>query len=256
MAIDLSAYEAAPKHDGDYGERLAALQKRLGQIQFAHALHRRRAMIVIEGWEGSGRAGVIRRLTAGWDPRGVRVFAEAAPDTRHWLARHWERVPPAGAIHVFEQSWYARVLGDRVAGRVTRAEWRRAYDAINEFEAQQRDDGTTLVKLFLHITADEQDARLRARLAHPWKRGAIDPAAIAARGDRTAMRAALDEMFAATDTRWAPWHAIDAGHRKHARLAALEHVAAVLGKAVPATPPEADPALLAAAREAGLLAEA
>lgn len=257
MAIDLTEYEAAPKHDGDYGERLAALQKRLVQAQIAHIVHRRRAMIVFEGWDAGGKGGTIQRLTAGWDPRHFEVFPIAAPSAqdraRHYLARFWEKVPPDGHIHLFDRSWYGRVLVERVDGLVTRDGWRRAYHEINEFEAQQKDSGTTLVKLFLHISQAEQDRRFRARLEHPWKRWKIDAADLHARAKRADYLAAAHEMFAQTDTRWAPWKVIDAGHKKYARLAALEHVATVLEKAVPIAPPEPDPTVWAAAREAGLL---
>jgi AMP-polyphosphate phosphotransferase len=260
MAIDLSEYEAAPKHDGDYGERLAALQKRLGQIQIAYMVHRRRAMIVFEGWDASGKGGTIQRLTAGWDPRAFEVFPVAAPEghdaKRHYLARFWDKVPPDGAIHVFDRSWYGRVLVERVEGITVKNDWRRAYDEINEFEAQQRDSGTIVVKLFLHITAQEQDDRFRARLAHPWKRWKLTPDDLRNRAKRADYLAALDEMFANTDTRWAPWKVIDAAHKKYARLTALEHIATALEKGVPMTPPEADLSMMAAAKALGLLAEA
>ena len=79
-------------------------------------------------------------------------------------------MPAAGEIAIFDRSWYGRVLVERVEGFATEAEWRRAYDEINEFEAQLSYDGATIVKLFFHVTQETQDERLAARLDHPWKR--------------------------------------------------------------------------------------
>ena len=174
MLIDLQELEASNAFDGDYSDTLEALQTRLAQIQVAHIVARRRAIIVFEGWDASGKGGIIKRLTAEWDPRSFAVHPIAAPThveaAHHYLWRFWSRLPASGEIAVFDRSWYGRVLVERVEALATEAEWRRAYDEINEFEARQRDDGTTVVKLFLHTTQATQDKRLKARLDHPWKR--------------------------------------------------------------------------------------
>ncbi len=254
MAIVLSDYEAAPKHKGDYADELARLQKRLAHIQIAHIVHKRRAIVVFEGWDAAGKGGTIQRLTAAWDARHVAVHAIVAPTAeekaRHHLARFWSRLPMSGQIAVFDRSWYGRVLAERVEGLTDRAGWRRAYDEINEFEAQQKDSGTTLVKLFLHISETEQARRFRARIEHPWKRWKLTVEDLRNGARRADHVAAAEEMFARTDTRWAPWKAIDADHKKQARLAALAHVADVLEKAVPMTPPAPDAAVAQWAREA------
>src|SRR5688572_7996613 len=178
MAIDLSEYESGAPFEGDYDEALKDLQKRLARIQVAHIVHRRRAMIVLEGWDASGKGGAIQRLTAKWDPRAFQVWPVGAPTeeekARHFLWRFCAKLPGAGEIVIFDRSWYGRVLVERVEGLASEAEWRRAYDEINEFEAQQSFDGTTIVKLFLHVTRQVQDERLKARLAHPWKRWKVN----------------------------------------------------------------------------------
>ena len=253
MAIVLSDYEAAPKHKGDYAEELAGLQKRLAHVQIAHIVHKRRAMIVFEGWDASGKGGTIQRLTAGWDARHVAVHPIVAPTpeekARHHMARFWSRLPLSGQIAVFDRSWYGRVLVERVEGLTDRAAARRAYDEINEFEAQQKDSGTTLVKLFLHISEAEQERRFRERIEHPWKRWKLTADDLRNRARRADYVAAAEEMFARTDTRWAPWKAIDADRKRYARLAALAHVADMLEKAVPMTPPAPDDAVAQWARE-------
>ncbi len=237
----LSDYESGPKHRGDYDNALAGLLQRLERVQVAHIVHNRRAIVMIEGWDAGGKDGVIQRMTERWDPRHFRIWPIGAPTpeerAHHFLWRFWSKLPGLGEIAVFDRSWYGRVLADRIEGLATEKEWRRAYDEINEFEAQQKDSGTTLVKLFLHITGEEQDRRLKARIDDPWKRWKVDPADFAARARRADYTDAANEMFARTDTRWAPWTVIDGTHRKYARLAVMEHVADMLEKAVPMAPP-------------------
>jgi len=177
-------------------------------------------------------------------------FVDLVERAHHYLWRFWTRLPPAGEIAVFDRSWYGRVLVERVEGFATEAEWRRAFDEINEFEARQRDDGTTIVKLFLHITQATQDERLKSRLDHPWKRWKTGPDDFRNRARRPEYEDALADMFAHTDTRWAPWKAIDANDKKAARIAVLTHVADVLERAVPMTPPEASAEVAALAARA------
>ena len=253
MAIRLADYEKDTKLDGDYAEQLAAVQARLEQIQVAHIVHKRRAIIMFEGWDAAGKGGTIQRLTSGWDPRYFEVWPIKAPTppelARHFLWRFWTKLPPDGHINIFDRSWYGRVLVERVEGFASEKEWRRAYDEINEFEAQQKDSGTPVIKIFLHTTQEEQDKRLIARLEHPWKRWKLAPDDFRNRDKRDAYLAAMEDMFDRTDTRWAPWKVIDANHKKYARIAALTHIADVLEKAVPMKPPAADPEVVALAKK-------
>jgi polyphosphate kinase 2 (PPK2 family) len=252
--IKLSDYEAGTPHDGEYSDALAALQDRLARIQVAHIVHRRRAIVLFEGWDASGKGGAIQRLTAEWDPRYYEVHPIAAPTeverAHHYLWRFWSRLPANGVIAVFDRSWYGRVLVERVEGYATEVAWRRAYDEINEFEARQRDDGTTIVKLFLHVTQETQDKRLTARLDHPWKRWKIGAEDFRNRERRGDYLAAYGDMFAHTDTRWAPWKAIDGNNKKAARIAALTHIADALEAAVPMKPPEPSAEVMALAARA------
>ena len=254
MAIDLSEYEKGAKFDGEYSDALDALQERLSRIQVAHIVHRRRALIVIEGWDASGKGGAIQRLTAEWDPRAFQVWPIAAPTeeekARHFLWRFWKKLPAAGEIAVFDRSWYGRVLVERVEGLATEAEWRRAFDEINEFEAQQCFDGAAIVKLFFHVTQEIQDERLQARLDHPWKRWKVHKEDFRNRARRGDYLVAIAEMFERTDTRWAPWIAIDGNNKKASRIAALTAIADALEAGVPMDPPSASPEIEALARQA------
>ena len=252
MTIDLSQYEAGAKHKGDYSKDLEALQERLSRILVAHIVHKKRSIIVFEGWDAAGKGGAIQRLTCGWDPRSFSVWPISAPTAeekeRHFLWRFWTRLPGAGEIAVFDRSWYGRVLVERVEGLASEAEWRRGYDEINEFEAQQADDGTAILKLFFHVTQETQDERLKARLDHPWKRWKVTAEDFRNRSRRADYLSAAADMFTHTDTRWAPWRVIDGNNKKAARIAALTTIAETLERAVPLKPPAASPELEELAR--------
>lgn len=254
MAIDLSDYEAGARFRGNYDETLAKLQKRLSRIQTAHIIHRRRAIIVLEGWDAAGKGGIIKRLTADWDPRYFEVWPIAAPTpdelAHHFLWRFWRRLPAQHNIAVFDRSWYGRVLVERVEGFASKKEWQRGYDEINAFEAQHVENGATLIKLFVHVTQATQDARLRDRLEQPWKRWKTGLDDFRNRARRPEYLEAMHEMFARTDTTLAPWTVIDGNDKKPARIAALTAIAEKLEARVPMDPPEIDPELDKVARKA------
>ncbi len=252
MAIKLADYESDEKYDGDYDADLAELQTRLAHLQAATIVHGKRIVILFEGWDAAGKGGAIQRLTAKWDPRHFEVWPIAAPSreeaARHFLWRFWQRLPADGNISVFDRSWYGRVLVERVEGLVTKKTWKRGYDEINEFEAQQKDSGTLIVKLFLHTTQDEQDARLKARLEHPWKRWKTGADDFRNRDKRAGYLDAMHDMFDHTDTRWSPWKVIAGNNKKAARIASLKYVAARMESFVPTDPPAVDPEIVTLAR--------
>lgn len=245
MAIDLADFEKGEAFDGDYDAALADVQERLSRILVAYVVCRQRSMILFEGWDAAGKGGAIQRLTMGWDPRNFRVWPISAPTaeelSRHFLWRFWQKIPGKGHVAIFDRSWYGRVLVERVEAYTPERCWRRAYDEINEFEAQQQADGVNIVKLFFHVTQAEQDKRLAARLEHPWKRWKVTPDDFRNRARRDDYLEAINDMFRETDTRWAPWKVIDGNNKKAARIAALTYVADVLERCVPADPPELDP---------------
>ncbi len=254
MAIDLSEFERGADYDGDYTHDLAALTERLSRIQAAYITRGKSAIIAFEGWDASGKGGAIQRLTASWDPRWYEVWPIGAPTPeereRHFLWRFWKRLPARGEINVFDRTWYGRVLVERVEGFCTEPEWKRAYDEINEFEAQQKDNGVTLVKLFMHVTQKEQDKRFKDRLESPWKRWKTGKDDYRNRARRDDYLKAYATMFERTDTRWAPWKVIDANDKRSARMAVLNYVADRLEAAVDMTPMDADPDVVALAKAA------
>lgn len=254
MTISLSDYESGAKYDGDSSDALDALQERLERVQAAHITHGQRSIIMFEGWDAAGKGGIIKRMTALLDPRYFDVWPIGAPTeeekARHFLWRFWKRLPGNREIAIFDRSWYGRVLVERVEGFATEAEWRKGYDEINEFEAQLTGSRTNLVKIFVHLTQDEQDKRFADRLNDPWKRWKTGSEDYRNRAKRKDYLAAIDEMFAQTNTRWAPWKVIDGNNKKAARVAALTHIADALEAMVPMTPPDLDPAVVKLAGKA------
>jgi polyphosphate kinase 2 (PPK2 family) len=249
VPIDLADFERGAPFSGDYDAALTALQERLSRAQIAQIVHKRRVVIVFEGQECAGKKAVLKRMCAGLDPCHCAVHC-VTPDRRqssegHWLARFWNRLPAAGDTAIFYHSWYRRVLEDRVMGLVTDKEWKRGFDEINEFEAQQRDYGTLLIKIHLHATERVLDERIAARIADPWHRHLLGSEELRSRDGRQAYRDTLDKMFALTDTRWAPWNVIDANDKQASRIAALTAIAEAMEQAIPMQPPEQDsPAVL------------
>jgi polyphosphate kinase 2 (PPK2 family) len=254
MTIKLSDYEEGADFEGDYDAALAKLQHRLEKIQVAHILHRKRSVVMLEGWDAAGKGGIIKRMTARLDPRYFRVWSIGAPTEEerghHFLWRFWSRLPADKHIAVFDRSWYGRVLVERVEGFCSEKEWKRGFDEINEFEAQQVDSGTAIVKLFVHITQKTQDKQFAQRLDEPFKRWKTGLEDYRNRARRNDYLDAMADMFKRTDTRWAPWHVIDGNDRQSARIAALTCVADALEKHVPMKMPEADPAVVKLAHEA------
>ena len=252
--IDLRDYDKKQAYKGHYKRDLAPLQERLEHILVAHIVHGRRAVVMLEGWDAAGKGGIIQRLTAEWDPRYYEVYPIAAPSVEEkahdFLWRFQTRLPKPGNIIVFDRSWYGRVLVERVEGFASEAEWRAGYDAINAFEAELAEGGTTLVKLFVHVSQKEQDKRLEARLDDPWKRWKTGLEDYRNRAKREAYLAAMHDMFARTDTGGAPWTVINGNDKKAARIHALTEVADRLEAAVDMTPPPLDPELERVARAA------
>lgn len=254
MSIKLDQYEKGAGFDGDYAETLKALQERLSHAHARHIVHGKRAIIVMEGWDAAGKGGIIKRMTSEWDPRYFQVYPIGAPTAvekdRHFLWRFWQKLPGSREIAVFDRSWYGRVLVERVEALCAERDWKRGYDEINEFEAQQADCGTAVIKVFLHVTQATQDKRLADRLSVPEKRWKVTEEDFRNRAKRSDYLDAIHDMFQQTDTRWAPWAVFDGNSKKAARIAVLTHIAEKLEASVPRNLPDADPALVAMAREA------
>jgi polyphosphate kinase 2 (PPK2 family) len=234
--------------------QLEALQHQLELIQSAYINQNRKAIIAVEGWDASGKGGLITRLVGTLDPRFIKVWSIGAPTKaeieHHYLWRFWQKLPGCREIAVFDRTWYGRVLVERVDKITPEAAWRRAYDEINAFEALQIADDTRIVKLFLHVTQAEQDKRLKERIETPWKRWKTGLDDYHNRARRSAYLEAYEEMFAETSTKHAPWTVIAADDKKWARIKGLETVVAALGYGIDLAYPPIDPAVRKAAEKA------
>jgi AMP-polyphosphate phosphotransferase len=243
-----------PKMDfADYERRLLTLQSVLQLIQQAYLGASERAIIVLEGWDTAGKGGVLRRLGWALDPRSFKVHPIASPDeherAEHYLQRFWRRFPEKGQVVAFDRSWYGRVLVERVEGFATKTEWRRAYREINEFERLLVDSGTRLVKLFLHITPDEQLRRFRDRLTDPVKRWKLSYEDFRNRARWSEYETAIEDMMDETATKYAPWHLIPANNKPYGRIAAFRILEDRLGKGVSLEPRPIDSDLLKEAKQ-------
>src|SRR5215212_8550638 len=155
-------------------QSVALLREHLAELQLAQVAHGRRAIILFEGPHGAGKKAALKQLAAAFDPCHFAVHPtdhdRREASEGHWLARFWRELPGAGDTAIFFRSWYRRVLDERILGRIEDKALARAFDEINEFEAQQRDYGTLIVKLYFDVSPKVQEARLRQRAASVWGR--------------------------------------------------------------------------------------
>lgn len=240
MSINLTEFERGEPFVGDVAAVLAALHERLARLQLAQIVHRRRAIIVFEGWPDAGKD-ALRRLTGMLDPCHATTHATPTEledsDERHWLAPFWGALPRPGHTTIFYRSWYARLLLARMGGANERKAFLRACDEVNEFESQQRDHGTLIIKLFFHVTEEVQRATLDRFEADSWRRHTVGPSDQRSLGRRNEITGVLHDIFAQTDTRWAPWRLIDANDVDAAAIAALGQIVELFDAAMPTAPP-------------------
>jgi polyphosphate kinase 2 (PPK2 family) len=222
--------------EADYRDNLKSLQSTLSDLQNATFHNHHQIVIVVEGWDASGKGGAIRRITQTLDPRSYRVHAIGKPDDReskeHYLQRFWRRLPPKGHIAIFDRSWYGRVLVERVEGIASKAEWTRAYGEINEFETTLTQSGVVLIKLLLHISQDEQLRRYTERLNNPRKNWKLTGEDLRNRERAPDYHTAYDDMLDNTCRDNAPWAVIPAEHKWYARTAVLECVCHAITSAI------------------------
>ncbi len=188
--------------------------------------------IVFEGWDASGKGGAIKRLVARLDPRHVRVaqFGAPTPDElrHHFMWRFFPALPGWGGMAVFDRSWYGRVLVERVENLATEEQWRRAYEEIRSFEHSLAQEGTVMIKLWMHISHDEQLRRFESRRDDPLKRWKLTEEDWRNREKRPQYEAAVEDMLAYTDHELAPWDVVPAEQKRYGRVAVLETVIARL----------------------------
>jgi polyphosphate kinase 2 (PPK2 family) len=208
-------------------ERLAQLRLTLGG-QIGEREIGPPVCVLFEGWDASGKGGTIKRLVAQIDPRHVRVVQFAAPTSdekrHHFLWRFWPMLPGWGGMAVFDRSWYGRVLVERVEGFATREQWLRSYEEINWFERSLTAEGMILIKLWLHISSEEQLKRFKRREKDPLKSWKLTDEDWRNRERRPEYEEAIEDMLARTDDPRAPWHLIEAESKRYARVRVIETV--------------------------------
>jgi polyphosphate kinase 2 (PPK2 family) len=236
-----------------YEDKLKALQLKLLQIQQAYLRQERHAVLVFEGCDNAGKGSLIRRLATRLDPRYCKIWPIGAPNEaergEHYLERFWRRMPDHGELAVFDRSWYGRVLVERVEKLIEPAVWKRAYREIVEFERMLTDDGIRVIKIFLHISPEEQLRRFEERLKVPYKRWKLTPDDLRNRSKWDDYTVAADAMFARTSSRHAPWHLVASDFKWWARIQSLDIIVKGLSKGVDLEPPPIDPHLVKAIRK-------
>jgi PPK2 family polyphosphate:nucleotide phosphotransferase len=196
---------------GDLATHLGELQDRL------YAESRQSLLVVLQAMDAGGKDGTVKHVFAGVNPQGVRVTSFKVPTDlelgHDFLWRVHARAPRHGEIGIFNRSHYEDVLIARVHRLVDESTWRRRYRHINHFEALLADAGTRVVKLFLHISREEQAERLQARLDDPNKRWKFNRGDLVERERWDDYMAAYEEAIARTSTEHAPWFVVPADRK-------------------------------------------
>ncbi|HET8774756.1 MAG TPA: PPK2 family polyphosphate kinase [Thermoanaerobaculia bacterium] len=199
-------------------EQTAKLAQRIGALQeLLYAEDKHKVLIVLQGMDTSGKDGTIRKVLRETSPQGVRVVPFQRPTevelAHDYLWRVHAQVPKRGELVVFNRSHYEDVLVVRVHSLVPKSVWKKRYDHINEFERMLADEGTTLLKFFLHISREEQRERLQARLDDPTKRWKFEHGDLEERKLWDDYMRAYEDVLEKTSTRHAPWTIVPADRK-------------------------------------------
>ncbi|MFV0276180.1 MAG: polyphosphate:AMP phosphotransferase [Parahaliea sp.] len=221
----------------DYREQLAHCQARLQDLTWRAHREQRSFIAVFEGWDAAGKGSAIRRVTGAIDPRLYHLVQYAAPTDEerrhHYLWRFWRNIERSGRSTLFDRSWYGRVLVERVEGFASSKQWQRAYNEINQFEAQLTGNGIVLCKFWLHITPQEQYQRFKEREKTPHKRYKITREDWRNRDKWRDYELAVEDMVAHTSTEDAPWSLVAGNSKRYARIHILrtlcQHLENALG---------------------------
>ncbi|HEY8217110.1 MAG TPA: PPK2 family polyphosphate kinase [Acidimicrobiia bacterium] len=224
----------------DLARRLDALHDRL----WAEAT--RAVLLVLQGMDASGKDGAIRKVLSGLNPQGCVVASFKAPSdaelAHDYLWRVHAVTPPRGRIGVFNRSHYEDVLAGRVIGVVTAEQCQLRYRHLVDLERMLTDEGTVVVKVFLHLSKDEQRARLQARLDDPEKSWKFKTADLEVRARWDEYQSLYEETITATSSDHAPWHVVPADHKWVRDVAVATLLVDALERLDPRYPPP-DPAL-------------
>jgi PPK2 family polyphosphate:nucleotide phosphotransferase len=226
--VDLTAWDANEKRAFPRGKKagkrlLKYLNDRLEALQeLFYAEGKHKLLIVLQGLDTAGKDGTIRHVFEGVNPQGVKVAGFKVPTKRElahdYLWRVHKQTPGSGEIVIFNRSHYEDVLVVRVHELVPPEVWSRRYHHINEFERLLADEGTTILKFYLHIDLDEQKERLQDRLDEPDKHWKFNPGDLEERQLWPQYTAAYEDVLSKTSTDWAPWYIIPANRKWYRNL--------------------------------------
>ena len=218
--------------EDEYRKTLKKLQKKLNKLSYK--LYKKRIPLIIcyEGWDAAGKGGNIKRVSSSLVPRYYEVTPIAAPvsyeKNRHFLWRFQKKLPKTGHIVIFDRTWYGRVMVERLEGFCSENAWKRAYNEINEFEAELTDWGAVVVKFWLQIDKDEQLKRFNDRKNTPEKQWKITDEDWRNREKWDKYEVAVNQMIKYTSTKNAPWTIIESNSKYYARIKALETIIAAV----------------------------
>ena len=255
--LQLEDSDAKPSDDLPGGDALREsinpLLVRMENLQRAlYAENQRSLLVVIQGRDTSGKDGLIRKVFGPLDSQGCHVTSFKRPSelelSHDYLWRIHRAAPCKAVIGIFNRSHYEDVLVVRVRKLVTEAVWSRRYGHINDFERMLSDAGTTIIKLFLHISRKEQKERLRERLEDPTKNWKFDPGDLGERALWDDYTEAYRDAIARCSTEWAPWYVVPADKKAARDYLVAELVVKALEKMNPQYP-QADPSLLKLVKE-------
>ena len=207
---------------------MARLHVELVKLQIWAVEKRKKVCIVFEGRDGAGKGGVIKAITERVSPRVFRVVALPAPTEREksqmYLQRYVPHLPAGGEIVIFDRSWYNRAGVERVMGLCTEDEVRHFMVMTPLVEKAVVDSGIILLKYWLEVSEEEQTRRLSARIDDGRKIWKLSPMDLKSYSHWYDYSRARDEMFAATDSSWAPWYVVRSDDKKRARLNVISHL--------------------------------
>jgi len=204
-------------------------------------------IILFEGWDAAGKGTAIQHLTTRLDPRGFKLYPIRAARTyekkRPWLWRFWLKIPGRGEWAIFDRSWYGRTLVERVENLIPESEWRTAYRDIVDFERTLADDGCLIIKLFLHISRQEQKRRFEKLSRDPLNAWHVEPEDWEHHRHYDEWLLAYEETFERTEAEWAPWTIVEATNQRYSLVKIYRAVIGALEERLSAVGASPDPAL-------------
>jgi polyphosphate kinase 2 len=212
----------------DYEKELRKLQVRLCHLQDWVKESGKRVVILFEGRDGAGKGGTIRAITERLSPRVFRVVALPAPSDREktqvFMQRYLQHFPAAGEVVIFDRSWYNRAGVEYVMGFCTPKQHDRFLALCPQIEKFLIEGGTTLIKIWMEVSNQEQKRRFEARIKDPVRQWKLSPMDLPSRRRWYEYSRARDIMLKHTDTRLAPWHIVRSDDKRTARLNTIAHL--------------------------------